>query len=162
MASGRKTQLRVLRGFDVPAEGRGFAALITMIRVVGRMNDAMAQLVKPHGLTSAHFEVLLTLKGGEGISQQELSERLLMTKGNACVTVQKMEALGLLERRADPTDQRFQRLYMTDAGRKLLARVMPEHQAEIKQMLHGLSLAEQKTLHELLLRVEQTFDEAEA
>jgi DNA-binding MarR family transcriptional regulator len=161
MPAGRKTQLRVLRGFDVPAEGRGFAALITMVRVVGKLNDAMAVLVKPYGLTSAHFDVLLTLKAGEGISQQELSERLLMTKGNACVTVQKMEAVGLIERRADPTDQRFQRLYMTDAGRKLLAKVMPEHQAEIKQMLHDLTLAEQKTLHELLLRVERTFDDAE-
>jgi DNA-binding MarR family transcriptional regulator len=161
MTAGRKTQLRVLRGFDVPAEGRGFAALITMVRVVGKLNDAIADLVKPFGLTSAHFDVLMTLKTGEGISQQELSERLLMTKGNACVTVQKMEAAGLIERRADPTDQRFQRLYMTDAGRKLLAKVMPEHLAKIKPMLRGLSLAEQKALHELLLRVEQTFDDAE-
>ena len=109
MAPGRKPQLRVLRGFDVPAEGRGVAAMIAAVRIVGLMNDVIARLVKPHGLTSAHFDVLMTLKAGEGISQQELSERLLMTKGNACVTVQKMEVLGLVERRADPTDQRFQR-----------------------------------------------------
>jgi DNA-binding MarR family transcriptional regulator len=161
MTSGRKTQLRVLRGFDVPAEGRGFAALITMVRVVGKLNDAMADLVKPFGLTSAHFDVLMTLKAGEGISQQELSERLLMTKGNACVTVQKMEAMGLLERRADPTDQRFHRLYMTDAARKLLAKMMPEHQVQLQRMLKSMTLAEQKTLHELLLRVEQTLDEVD-
>ena len=136
--------------------------MITAVRIVGLMTDSMARLVKPHGLTSAHFEVLLTLKAGEGISQQELSERLLMTKGNACVTVQKMEALGLLERRADPTDQRFQRLYMTDAGRKLLAKVLPEHHAEMKQMLAGISLADQKTLHELLLRVERNFEDMNA
>jgi len=159
MTAGRKSRLRVLRGYDVPEEGRGRAALITLIRVFGRMNEATTRLAKQHDLTLPHFEVLLCLKSGEGISQQELSERLLLTKGNICIIMQKMEASGLIERRPDPTDQRFHRLYLTDAARHLLARVMPEHHALTGQFLGGLNPGEQKTLYELLSRIDQTFDD---
>ena len=159
MTAGRKSRLRVLRGYDVPEEGRGRAIVITLIRVFGRMNEATTRLAKEHGLTLPHFEVLLCLKSGEGISQQELSERLLLTKGNICIIMQKMEASGLIERRADPTDQRVHRLYLTDPGRRLLAGIMPEHHALTGQILSELSPAEQKTLHELLSRIDQTFDD---
>jgi len=161
MAVGRKSRLRVLRGYDVPEEGRGRAILLSLIRVFGRMNDATTRLVKQHDLTLPHFEVLLCLKSGEGISQQELSERLLLTKGNICIIVQKMESSGLIERRSDPTDQRSHRLYLADSGRRLLAGVMPAHHALTGRILSGLSQADQKTLHELLSRIDQTFDDLE-
>jgi DNA-binding MarR family transcriptional regulator len=162
MAAGNKSRLRVLRGHDVPAEARGFAAMLALVRVFGRLDGAMARLVKPFGLTAAHFEVLLCLKTGEGISQQELSDRLLVTKGNTCVTVQKMESAGLIDRRPDPTDQRFHRLYMTDTARRLLAKVMPVHHAMMRQILEPITQAEQKMLHELLVRIDQSFDDMES
>ena len=162
MATGRKRRLRVLRGYGVPPEGHAHAALISLIRVHGRVQEAAARMVKEQsGLTLPHFDVLLTLMLGEGISQQDLSDRLLVTKGNICVIVQKLEAAGLIERRSDPTDQRFLRLYLTDAGRRVLAKVYPEHRALTAQIFGGLSQAEQKTLHELLNRVDQTFDDLE-
>ena len=161
MAPGRKTKLRVLAGYDVPAEGRGFAALITLVRIFSRTSDAMTDLVKPFGLTAPHFEVLLALTNGEGISQQDVSDRLLATKGNICVIMQKLEAAKLIDRRPDPTDQRFHRIYLTDSARRLLAKIMPAHNALIARTMNTLSPAEQKTLLELLLRIEQTFIDAE-
>ena len=161
MTAGRKTRLRVLRSDDAPHDQQGHEALRTLIRLFGRMNDATTRMVKQHDLTLPHFEVLLSLKAGEGISQQDLSEQLLLTKGNICVILQKMESSGLIDRRTDPTDQRFHRLYLTDAGRILLAKTMPEHRALRGKILSALSLSEQKTLHQLLLRLDQTFDDLE-
>jgi len=162
MATDRKRRLRVLRGYDVPPEGHGHAALIGLLRVHGRVQEAAARMVKQEvGLTLPHFEVLLTLLMGEGISQQDVSDRLLVTKGNICVIMQKLEAAGLVERRSDPTDQRYHRLYLTDGGRRILAKVYPEHRALTAKIFSGLSQAEQKTLHELLTRVDQTFDDLE-
>jgi DNA-binding MarR family transcriptional regulator len=83
----------------------------------------------------------------------------LLTKGNICVMVQKMEAAGLIERRSDPDDQRFHRLYLTPAGREKIREFMPEHVAQHRRVLKNLSLAEQKTLHELLCRLDDTFNE---
>jgi DNA-binding MarR family transcriptional regulator len=151
--------MRVLSGHDVPAEQRGHAALMTLIRIFGRMTARGAELAKRHGLTLPHLEVLLCLNHGEGISQQDLAERLLLTKGNICVMVQKMEAAALIERRSDPDDQRFHRLYLTPASREKLCEILPEHVAMTGRVLKGLTPAEQKTLHELLCRVDDTFNE---
>jgi DNA-binding MarR family transcriptional regulator len=159
MEAGRKTKLRILSGHDVPAELRGLAALRTIIRIFGRLTAQGTRTARRHGLSLPHVEVLLCLDSGEGVSQQDLAERLLLTKGNICVIVQKMEAAGLIERRSDPDDQRFHRLYLTPAGREKLRAILPEQAAQTSRVLRGLSPAEQRTLHELLCRVDDAFDE---
>ncbi len=131
------------------------------MRVFTRWTDAVANGLKKHGLTLPHFEVLMCLRTGEGISQQELSERLMLSKGNICIILQKMESSGLVERRVDPVDQRFHRLYMTDEGHRLIARVMPGHRDLAQQILGSLGGTEKKTLYELLSRVDQAFDDLE-
>jgi MarR family transcriptional regulator, organic hydroperoxide resistance regulator len=161
MEPGRKNKLRVLSGHDVPEEHRGHAALRTLIRIFGRMTARAGELAKRHGLTLPHLEVLLCLDQGEGISQQDLAERLLLTKGNICVMVQKMEGTGLIERRSDPDDQRFHRLYMSPAGKEKLREILPEHVAMTGRVLRGLTLAEQKTLHDLLCRIDDSLNEDE-
>jgi DNA-binding MarR family transcriptional regulator len=159
MAADRKIRLRVLRGHDVPPEHRAREVILTLMRVVGRWNENSADLVKPHGLTLPHFEVLMCLNSAEGISQQDLSQQLMLTKGNICVMVQKMEASGLIHRRSDPADQRFHRLYLTDTGRRLIAKIIPGHRDLGNRILRGLSGGEQKTLYELLCRIDTAFDE---
>jgi DNA-binding MarR family transcriptional regulator len=154
MESGRKSRLRVLQGYDIPAEGRGFAALMLLVRITGRLTESLGDVAKPHGLSAAQFEVLLCLSHGEGISQQELADRLLVTKGNICVAVQKMEAAELLERRTDAVDQRVQRLYLTAAARRVLAKGKPTLDARFSALLKALTLPEQKTLHDLLRRLD--------
>jgi DNA-binding MarR family transcriptional regulator len=161
MPNGRNRRLRVLRTYEGPPDGYAHAAMISLARVQARFYEGLNHLCKEHGVTLPHFDVLLTLRTGEGISQQELSERLLVTKGNVCVIAQKLAAAGLIERRSDPADQRFHRLYLTDAGRRMLSKIYPVHRAFMMQVLAGLSLTEQRTLHELLNRVDQTLDDIE-
>jgi DNA-binding MarR family transcriptional regulator len=119
----------------------------------------MTRLAREQNLNLPRLEVLLCLDEGEGISQQELSERLLVTKGNVCMTLQAMESEGLVERRTDSTDQRAHRLYMTNAGRQRLAKTKPGREALMANTLGVLSQDEGRTLRKLLGRVEQTFDD---
>jgi DNA-binding MarR family transcriptional regulator len=157
MEPGRKTRLRVLRGHD--EDNQGHSALIAMVRIVQSLTEAMARVAREHDLNMPRLEVLLCLDDGEGISQQELSERLLVTKGNVCVTLQAMESDGLVERRTDSTDQRAHRLYMTNAGRRRLAKTKPARDALMAGILGALSPEERRTLRKLLGRIEQTFDD---
>jgi DNA-binding MarR family transcriptional regulator len=157
MEPGRKTQLRVLRGHD---EGdHGPSAVVAMVRIVRSFTEATTRLAREHDLNLPRLEVLLCLGDGEGISQQELSERLLVTKGNVCMTLQAMEAEGLVERRTDPADQRAHRLYLTNAGRQRLAKTSPARGALMARTLGVLSSDERRTLRKLLGRIEQTFDD---
>ncbi len=161
MEAGRKTRLRILNNHDIPVGDPGHAALIKLIRVFNRLTAQATQVTRRHGLPLPHFEVLLCLSHGEGISQQDMAERLLLTKGNICVMMQKMEAAGLIERRSDPDDQRFHRIYMTAAGREALGTILPEHAAQTGRALRRLTPDEQKVLYELLCRIDDTFDEDE-
>jgi DNA-binding MarR family transcriptional regulator len=158
MEPGRKTRLRVLRGHD---DGNpGHSAALAMVRIVRSFTDAHTRVAREHGLNLPRMEVLLCLRAGEGISQQELSERLLVTKGNVSMTLQAMETEALIERRTDAEDQRAHRLYLTGAGRQRLAATRPALEAVMARMLGVLSADEQRTLRRLLGRIEQTFDDA--
>ena len=157
MEPGRKTRLRVLRGYD---EGDpGHTAVLAMVRIVRSFTDEQARIAREHDLNLPRLEVLLCLKAGEGISQQELCERLLVTKGNVSMTLQAMEAEGLIERRIDAADQRAHCLYMTTAGRLRLAKIMPELEALMARILGGFTPDDRRTLRRLLGRIEQTFDD---
>jgi DNA-binding MarR family transcriptional regulator len=75
------------------------------------------------------------------------------------MTLQAMEADGLVERRTDPADQRAHRLYLTHAGRQRLAKTKPARDALMARTLGVLSPDEHRTLRKLLGRIEQTFDD---
>ena len=62
---------------------RGWEAKVvtTLLRFHNRLERRMAEALGVHGLTLPQFDVLATLWHGEGITQQELAERLLVTKG---------------------------------------------------------------------------------
>jgi len=157
MGPGRTTRLRVLRGHD--EDNPGHSAVLAMVRIVRSFTDAHTRVAREHDLNLPRLEVLLCLRAGERISQQELSERLLVTKGNVSMTLQAMEAEGLVERRMDAADQRTHRLYLTNAGRQRLAKTKPALEALMAGMLGFLSSDEQRTLRKLLGRIEQSFDE---
>ena len=107
-----------------------------------------------HGLTLSQFDVLATLLHGEGITQQELAERLLVTKGNVCGLIDRVGAAGWVERRPDPEDRRANRLYLTDAGRALVCQVLPGHAADIREAFGRLTEAELRQMHQLLERLD--------
>jgi MarR family 2-MHQ and catechol resistance regulon transcriptional repressor len=130
-----------------------------MVRIVGLLTREMSELASAHDLNLARLEVLLCLHLGEGINQQQLSERLLVTKGNICMTLQAMEEDSLIERRSDPTDQRVHRLYLSDGGRRKLSKILPIHGVMLDKAFDTLEPAQRRTLCQLLGRIEQTFEE---
>jgi DNA-binding MarR family transcriptional regulator len=101
------------------------------------------------------FDVLATLWHGEGITQQELAERLLVTKGNVVGLIDRVSLAGWVERHPDPEDRRANRLYLTDLGRALLDKAWPDQIAFCQKIFGTLNDAELKLMHEYLARLEQ-------
>ena len=155
MTQAKDLKLPVLAAYDVPPDGRyALHAHIALVRVFALMEDEIARLLSGHDLTMAHFEILLNLSDAAGLTQQELAERMLVTKANVCITLDKMEKLGLAERRPDPTDRRINRIHPTPKGRALLAKVRPIHARYIEKVMSALEPSEQKTLYRSLTRLE--------
>jgi MarR family transcriptional regulator, organic hydroperoxide resistance regulator len=61
--------------------------------------------------------LLRALSERDGQSQKELAEKMGITPATLNVMIVRMEKTGLLERRADPEDQRLSRVFLTDKGR---------------------------------------------
>ncbi len=142
---------------------RGWEAKVvtTLLRFHNRLERRMAEALGVHGLTLPQFDVLATLWHGEGITQQELAERLLVTKGNVVGLIDRVGTAGWVERRPDPEDRRANRLYLTDAGRKLLAEAWPSQIALNQQIFGTLTEGELRLMHELLERLEHASRDCE-
>jgi DNA-binding MarR family transcriptional regulator len=83
------------------------------------MEALIAERLKAIGLSIPQCDVLTTLTEREGISQQELAERLYVTKGNISGLIDRLAAAGHVERRSIPGDRRSHAIYLTASGRKL-------------------------------------------
>src|SRR5262249_21235971 len=104
-------------------------AWVQLVRAYQRVVRRLEQALGDPGLSLAQCEVLAHVHFGAGISQSELAQRLLVTKGNVCGLIDRLGAAGLVVRRADPDDRRANRLSLTPRGAALLAGTLPTHLA---------------------------------
>src|ERR1700716_4502453 len=104
----------------------GLLAWLRLVRVFQKVDRASSDSLRCRHLSPAKRDVLAKVGSAEGISQQELADALLVTKGNVCQLRDKMEGSGLLERRPDG---RVNRLFLTDQGRQVHDEVVPQHDA---------------------------------
>lgn len=125
-----------------------------LVRVYSRMQRALERVLDEAGLTLPQFDVLANLGMSEGITQQELAERLLVTKGNVCGVLDRMESAGLVQRKPDPQDRRTNRLRLTRQGRSALRKAFPAHLGLIQECFGAISGSEQQRLAQLLARIE--------
>src|ERR1700735_5082598 len=120
---------------------------IQMMRTSSRMERRLEQALERHGLSIAQFDILATLGFEQGITQHDLAERLLVTKGNICGMIDRMEVGGWVERRPDPLDRRANRLFLTRRGKTRLGHTTPHEQALVKEIMGALNPAELQTLY---------------
>ena len=80
---------------------------------------------------------------------------LLVTKGNVCQLLDKMETSGLLERRPD---KRVNRLFLTEQGRQVYEEVVPRHDALLAEQFQSLSEPDQRELLRLLRRLDHSLE----
>ena len=69
-----------------------------------------------------------------------------MTGGNIPVIVNNLIKKGLLVRKQDEADRRRYLLSLTDAGNNLISKVIPEHDALIKEFFSSVGSNEKNTL----------------
>lgn len=134
-------------------------AWMRLARVYDKVQRRTQQHLRRFGLTAAQFDVLAQVGSAEGLCQQDLAERLLVTKGNVCGLIDRMEQAGLVVRRPDAVDRRVHRLELTPDGRRLYAEAVPSQERLIAELLECLDQQEQQALHGLLRRLDRAIDD---
>jgi DNA-binding MarR family transcriptional regulator len=122
------------------------------MRVFQKVDRVSGERLRAWDLSVGQFDVLAHVGVAEGIVQQELADSLLVTKGNVCQLIDRMEGRGLILRRREG---RTNRLFLTDKGRRLFDEVVPAHEALIAERFSVLSPVEQGQLHELLRKLDK-------
>jgi DNA-binding MarR family transcriptional regulator len=123
------------------------------MRVYHKMDRRSAELMKQWKLSVSRFDVLNHAGNGEGKTQQELANALMVTKGNICQVLDGMEADGLLFRRRSG---RTNHIYLTDEGRELRSTLVPTQEAEVEKAFSVLTNDEQQTLLGLLRKLDRS------
>lgn len=81
------------------------------------------------GISLADFGVLARLADADewGVRMSELADSTVSSRSRMSHAVDRLETLGLVERRACPTDRRGSYASLTEAGRDKLAEAQPGH-----------------------------------
>ena len=95
-----------------------------LIHDVSRLRRVVVdRALKPLGITRSQWWVLAFLSRRDGMTQTALAADLDLTKVAIGGLLDRMEAAGFVERRADASDGRARRVYLTRAGGKMVTTI---------------------------------------
>ncbi len=108
---------------------------------------------KPLNVTRSQAWLLAYLSRSDGATQSELAEQMNLGKVAVGGLIDRLEASGMIERRAHPTDRRVNNIFLTEQGRNVVTEIRKLTLKANKDMLKGISMKELKAAISVL----QTF-----
>jgi DNA-binding MarR family transcriptional regulator len=96
---------------------------LNLLRTAARLEHAVAEGLKPFGLTPTQYNALRILRGAgdAGLCRNEVGARMLAPVPDATRLLDRLEAAGLISRHRGGDDRRFVTARITRAGIDLLA-----------------------------------------
>ena len=110
--------------------------------------------------TLPRFDLMAQLqRAPEGMKMGELSRHMMVTNGNITGITDQLEAEGLVERAGVEGDRRAYLVRLTPKGRQQFNAMAQAHEAWIVDAFASLSARDIQTLHALLGKVKDHFQE---
>jgi DNA-binding MarR family transcriptional regulator len=138
-------------GWDDAAAG--MAAVTSVVRVQQIMMARVEEVLRPHELTFARYELLTLLFFSRtgALPLSRIGSRLQVHPASVTNAVDRCEAKGLVRRRPHPSDRRATLAELTPAGRDLVVKATESMNREIFADL-GLTPADVDSLVTVLAR----------
>jgi MarR family transcriptional regulator for hemolysin len=111
--------------------------------------------MKPLGVTRSQWWVLAYLSRHDGMIQSDLAALLELGKAALGGLIDRLEESGSIERRADATDRRVKRVYLTTSGNQTVKEMRELSHDMSEQILKGLDHEQRLQLAEMLNLVKQ-------
>lgn len=121
MKSKKQTPSKAEKPKDRPsAQQFTFGYLVHDVSRIRR--TVMDQMMRPYDITRSQWSVLTTLSrgGNDGMMQVDLARLMEVGKVTVGGLVDRLEESGHVERRADATDRRAKRVFITEQGFSLI------------------------------------------
>jgi len=132
-----------------------------LIRLEARMQAAVGERLRQIGVSIPQCDVLTTLSEAEGVSQQELAERLYVTKGNISGLLDRLEAAAFVERRPSEADRRQHAIHLTEKGRAMADRAIAVQHKWIASTLGRMAEGDLQALEKQLVALRDLMREQE-
>src|SRR6476469_3545504 len=117
------------------------------------MRTVFDRRVRRLGLTRAQWLALTRLHRRPGASQSELADMMEVEKATVGRLIDRLEAKGWVERRAQAGDRRINRVYLTAEAERVHKRIWRVAESTVDDALAELSQREATQLLKLLSRV---------
>lgn len=104
----------------------------------------MQRRAREEGLELSQFDVLRVLWEGDGRAQKYISEVTRITPSATAQVIQKMVALGLVERCEDQNDRRKQLVYLTETSKAMKERLLEKVAEGYDRATRNVSMADRK------------------
>ncbi|WP_192890308.1 MarR family winged helix-turn-helix transcriptional regulator [Vibrio bathopelagicus] len=109
--------------------------------------------LKKHGLSIALWPTLMCLWEEEGVTQRDIAAKSKVENSTTTRTLDKLEKLELVERRADPHSRRSFRIYLTEKGKALEEVLIPIPVKLNEELMSALDAQEQQQMIGLLKKM---------
>lgn len=133
-------------------ERLGLKLWFRITRIYNQSIRESNQHLKKWNLSAAQFDILVQVGSHERLSQQELANKLFVTKGNITQLLRKMEELGLIKREQE---WKTKYLSLTEEGKEFFHEVVPKQELFQASQFANLNETEKQQLLDLLSKVQK-------
>lgn len=113
---------------------------------------AAASIAKA-GLGLTDFAALEALLHKGPLTISEIQDKVLLASGSMTAAVDRLENLGLVVRKASPSDRRARVVELTPQGRRLAASCFEKHAKDLEALMSVLSEKEREQLYGLVKKL---------
>jgi DNA-binding MarR family transcriptional regulator len=154
MNADKEARLHGSTHAEHPQELRLWLRLLTCTQLIE--TQVRAGLRAQFETTLPRFDLMAQLeRSPAGLKMNELSSRMMVTRGNITGITNQLAAEGLITRMDEAGDKRVSRVKLTGKGRKIFNAMAVEHESWIVNAFAGLNEQDIEALHQLLGRVKQ-------
>jgi MarR family 2-MHQ and catechol resistance regulon transcriptional repressor len=105
------------------------------------------QSIANTGLCLTDFAALEALLHKGPLTISQIQEKVRLASGSMTAAVDRLEKLGLIVRKASPTDRRARVVELTPQGKRLAASCFEQHAKDLEALMSGLSEKEMEQLY---------------
>jgi len=150
MATPLHVELKQARPYELLEE----EVHVSIARTAAVLERAVAQTLKPHGLTPTQYNVLRILRGAgaEGLCRNEVGARLIAPVPDVTRLLDRMAELGLISRERSDEDRRLVRTRLTAKGLQLVNSLDADLRADHRRRL---AMIDRAALTQLVATLDQ-------
>ena len=121
----------------------------------GKVSITLDSLLIKYGLNIAKFNILMIIKHigeEEGIQQNAISKRLLVTASNITKLLDKLEKDNMIVRLNKKNDRRVKLIKITDKASKMLDEIWPLYLNEINKLTSSLEKNDKEAIKTIMIK----------